>query len=266
MQTILTRYDRLRYRLLPYVYSIAWKTTHENYTPMRALVMDFRDDPRVWNIGNQFLFGPSLLINPVAEPGATSRHLYLPKARWYSFWTGEELDGGRAIDTPAPLPEIPIFVRAGSILPMGPPIEYAQQANDPIELRVYPGADGEFTLYEDAGDTYDYEKGAYATILLRWNESEQLLTIAKREGTFSGMPQNLRFNIVFVHKDHGSEVEQTRVPDSTVTYDGWPVEIKWNSGARPRSAVELVAPVHYALQSQAMRSNLSTNNSGGSSK
>jgi alpha-D-xyloside xylohydrolase len=233
---------------------------------MRALVMDFRDDPRVWNIGDQFLFGPSLLIDPVAEPGATSRHLYLPKAKWCNFWTGEELDGGRAIDTPAPLHEIPIFVRAGAILPMGPPIEFAGQANDPIELRVYPGADGEFTLYADEGDTYNYEKGAYATILFRWNESHHLLTIAKREGTYPGMRQNLTFNIVFVQRNHGTEIEETRIPDSTVTYDGRPVEIKWNSAALPTSSVEMVAPVQYALRSQTMRSNLSTNNSGGPRK
>jgi len=266
LQTILTRYDRLRYRLLPYIYSVAWKTTHENYTPMRALVMDFRDDPRVWNIGDQFLFGPSLLINPVTEPSATSRHLYLPKAKWYNFWTGEELDGGRAIDTPAPLHEIPIFVRAGTILPMGPPIEYAQQANDPIELRVYPGADGEFTLYEDEGDTYNYEKGTYVTILFRWNESNHLLTIAKREGTYPGMPQNHTFNIVFVQKDHGTEIEATRISDSTVKYDGRQVEIAWNSRARFTSVVEPVAPVQHALQSQPMRSTLSTSNSGGPRK
>jgi alpha-D-xyloside xylohydrolase len=148
---------------------------------------------------------------------------------------------------------------------MGPPIEFAGQANDPIELRVYPGADGEFTLYEDEGDTYNYEKGAYATILFRLNESNHLLTIAKREGTYPGMPQNLTFNIVFVQKDHGTEIEQTRIPDSTVTYDGRPVEIKWNWGP-PTSGVELVAPVQYALQSQPMRSNLSTNNSGGPRK
>jgi len=151
-------------------------------------------------------------------------------------------------------------------LPVAPPLEYAQQANDPIEVRVYPGADGEFTLYQDEGDTYNYEKGVYATILFRWNESQHLLTIAKRAGTYPGMPQNLRFNLVFVHRDHGTEVEQTRTPDSTVTYDGRPIEIKWNSAARLASVVELAAKPHYALQSQAMRSNLSTNNSGGSSK
>jgi len=225
MQTILTRYDRLRYRLLPYIYSVAWKTTSENYTPMRALVMDFRDDPRVWNIGDQFLFGPSLLVNPVTEPGATSRHLYLPKTKWYNFWTGEPLDGGRAVDVPAPLEETPVFVRAGTILPMGPPMEYSQAANDPIELRVYTGANGEFTLYEDEGDTYNYEKGSYATIPIRWDDATHILTIGTRKGKYVGMPDTLAFRVVFVSANHGTGVEETRSPESIFSYDGRSHEI-----------------------------------------
>jgi len=225
MQRILTRYDRLRYRLLPYIYSVAWKTTSENYTPMRALVMDFRDDPRVWNIGDQFLFGPSLLVNPVTEPGATSRHLYLPKTKWYNFWTGEPLDGGRAVDVPAPLEETPVFVRAGTILPMGPPMEYSQAANDPIELRVYTGANGEFTLYEDEGDTYNYEKGSYATIPIRWDDATHILTIGTRKGKYVGMPDTLAFRVVFVSANHGTGVEETRTPESIFSYDGRSHEI-----------------------------------------
>jgi alpha-D-xyloside xylohydrolase len=236
MQTILTRYDRLRYRLLPYLYSVAWKTTSENYTPMRALVMDFREDPRVWNIGDQFLFGPSLLVNPVTEPGATSRHLYLPKTKWYNFWTGEAVDGGRAVDVPAPLEEMPVFVRAGSILPMGPPMEYSQAANDPIELRVYTGANGEFTLYEDEGDTYNYEKGAYATIPIRWDDATQILTIGARKGKYNGMPDTLTFSAVFVSKEHGTGVEETRTPESTFSYDGRSHEITWRRNeVQPRN-------------------------------
>jgi len=225
MQRILTRYDRLRYRLLPYIYSVAWKTTSENYTPMRALVMDFRDDPRFWNIGDQFLFGPSLLVNPVTEPGATSRHLYLPKTKWYNFWTGEPLDGGRAVDVPAPLEETPVFVRAGTILPMGPPMEYSRAANDPIELRVYTGANGEFTLYEDEGDTYNYEKGSYATIPIRWDDATRILTIGTRKGKYVGMPDTLAFRVVFVSANHGTGVEETRTPESIFSYDGRSHEI-----------------------------------------
>jgi alpha-D-xyloside xylohydrolase len=220
MQTLLTRYDRLRYRLMPYIYSVAWKTTHENYTPMRALVMDFRDDPRVWNIGDQFIFGPSLLVNPVTEPGAISRHLYLPKAKWYNFWTGEALEGGRAIDTAAPIGEIPLFVRAGTILPLGAPTEYAQQANDPIELRIYAGADADFTLYEDEGDSYNYEKGAYATVNLHWDEAARTLSVGGRQGKFSGMSASHIFRIVLVRKDHGAGVEPLATPESILEYSG----------------------------------------------
>jgi len=193
---------------------------------MRALVMDFRGDPRVWNIGDQFLFGPSLLVNPVTEPGATSRHLYLPKAKWYNFWTGETIDGGRAVDTPAPLHEIPLFVRAGTILPLGAPIEYAKQFNDPMELRIYPGADGDFTLYEDEGDTYNYEGGAYATTALHWDDASRTLTIGDRKGKFSGMQASHTFHIVVVAKNHGAGVEPATTPEKSVSYAGLAVSVK----------------------------------------
>lgn len=230
MQNILTRYDRLRYRLLPYIYSLAWKTTSENYTPMRALVMDYRDDPRVWNIGDQFLFGPSLLVNPVTEPGATTRHLYLPKGTWYDFWTGETVAGGGAIDTPAPLDRMPIFVRAGSIVPMGPAIEYAEQSGDPIELRIYPGADADFTLYEDDGNTYDYEKGGHATIKFHWSESNRLLEIGGREGTYQGMLSKLNFKMVIVHKDYGIGIDGPPESSPSVPYDGRARGMTWREG------------------------------------
>jgi len=119
---------------------------------------DFRDDPSTWNIGDQFLFGPSFLVNPVSEPSATTRHLYLPRGKWYNFWTGDAREGGRFIDASAPLQEMPIFVKSGTILPMGPVVEYAGRTPGPIELRIYRGADADFALYEDDGETYDYEK------------------------------------------------------------------------------------------------------------
>jgi len=229
IQRILTSYDLLRYRLLPYIYSAAWKTTSENYTPMRALVMDFRDDSRVLNVGDQFLFGPSLLVNPVTEPGATTRHVYLPKGKWYNFWTGESLEGGRAIDTPAPLAEMPLFVRAGSIVPMGPAVEYAGQSDDPIELRIYPGADADFTLYEDDGTTYNYEKGAHATIKLHWSEASRSLSFGAREGTYPAMPAARNFKIVVVHEGHGIGIESA--PESLpIRYDGHPREMAWRPG------------------------------------
>src|SRR5450432_196526 len=142
-QKTLVAYDKLRYRLMPYIYSLAWKTTAEGYTIMRPLVMDFREDVRAQNIGDEFLFGPDLLVAPVTEPSASTRRLYLPAAGWFNFWTGEALSGGRTVDAQSPIETIPLYVRAGSILPMGPEVEYAaEKVADPVEIRVYRGANG----------------------------------------------------------------------------------------------------------------------------
>ena len=219
-QTILTSYDRLRYRLMPYIYSVAWKTTSEGYTPMRPLAMDFRTDVRAQNIGDQFFFGPAILVNPVTEPGATTRHLYLPKAKWFDFWTGRTTEGG-AIDAAAPLERMPLYVRAGSIVPMGPDEEYTtQKPADPIELRIYRGADGNFTLYEDENDNYDYEKGVHATISLQWDDANRTLTIGEREGKFPGMLETRAFHVVVVRDDHGAGIEPTAQADKVVEYSG----------------------------------------------
>jgi alpha-D-xyloside xylohydrolase len=160
--------------------------------------MDWRNDPRVAAIGDQFMFGPAILVNPVTEEGATSRSLYLPPASaWYDFWSGEKPAGGRRIEAEAPLDRIPLYVRAGSILPVGPEVEYADQRTDePIELRVYRGADGSFTLYDDQGDTYAYEKGAHAMIPLRWDDKSASLTIGARQGEYAGMPPERAFRAV----------------------------------------------------------------------
>jgi alpha-D-xyloside xylohydrolase len=219
-QKILTAYDKLRYRLMPYIYSLAWKTTSEGYTIMRPLVMDFREDVRAQNIGDQFLFGPAILVNPVTQPGATTRRLYLPSAKWYDFWTGAATQGGREIDSPSPIGRLPLYVRAGSIVPLGPNVEYAaQKSEDPIELRIYRGADGSFTLYEDENDTYNYEKGAYSTIPFSWDDAAQTLTIGDRAGSFPGMLDKRTFHVVFVKENHG--VGGLRLKgDKTVQYSG----------------------------------------------
>jgi alpha-D-xyloside xylohydrolase len=220
-QKILVTFDRLRYRLLPYIYSLAWKTTSEGYTPMRPLVMDFRTDVRADNIGDQFMYGPAFLVNPVTEPAASTRNVYLPPAKWYSFWDGKSLEGGRAVDAPAPIDRLPLYVRAGSILPMGPEMEWStEKPEDPIELRVYRGADGDFTLYEDENDTYDYEQGVYATIPLHWDDAKQTLTIGDRQGKFPGMLQTRTFRIVFVGENHGAGVGPEDTPDKIVEYSG----------------------------------------------
>jgi len=220
-QKILTDYDRLRYRLMPYIYSTAWKVTNEGYTFMRPLVMDFRADTVAQNVADQFLFGAALMVNPVTEAGATSRHLYLPNAIWYDFWTGSSVQGGRTIDATAPIERMPLYVRAGSILPLGPEVEYAtQKPADPLELRVYRGANGSLTLYEDENNNYNYERGAHATIPFSWDDAGQLLTIGDRTGTFPGMLESRTILVVFVGPNHGVGGGPVDKVDKTVRYSG----------------------------------------------
>jgi alpha-D-xyloside xylohydrolase len=219
---ILIRYDKLRYRLLPYIYSLAWRVTNEDYTIQRPLIMDWRTDPKVASIGDQFMFGPAILVNPVTEEGATSRSLYLPEASaWYDFWSGEKLDGGRRITAAAPLDRIPLYIRSGSILPIGPEIEYAeQQTNEPIELRIYRGSNGSFTLYDDQGDTFAYEKGEHAVIPLRWNDKTATITIGARDGRYPDMSREQKFRIVLVE---GSKARVTK----QVQYVGQEINVRF---------------------------------------
>ena len=223
----LIKYDKLRYRLLPYIYSLAWQVTKNDYTIMRPLVMDWRTDREVWDISDQFMFGPALLVNPVTEAGATSRLVYLPSAAWYDFWTGARVAGDQMVQAAAPMDRIPLYVRAGSILPLGPEIEYAGEKPDaPIELRVYRGANGQFTLYEDQGDSYAYEQGAYATIPLAWDEASSSLTIGARAGSYPGMQAQRTFRIVWVGANHGGGPEVSTRADREVTYTGREVSVK----------------------------------------
>jgi alpha-D-xyloside xylohydrolase len=188
--------------------------------------MDFREDTRAQNIGDQVLFGPAILVNPVTEPGAATRLLYLPNAKWFDFWTGAAIQGGRTLDAPSPIDRMPLYIRAGSILPLGPDLQYAaEKPADPIELRVYRGANGTFTLYEDENESYDYEKGVHATIPFSWNESGHTLTIGDRTGTFPGMPGNRTFRIVFVTENHGVGGGLTENADKTVSYSGGKVSV-----------------------------------------
>jgi alpha-D-xyloside xylohydrolase len=221
-QRILTTYDKLRYRLLPYIYSIAWKATSEGYTPLRALVMDFPADRKALNIADEFLFGPVLLVSPVAQAGATSRSVYLPSgAAWYDFWTGASLQAGLAVSAAAPLDKIPLYARAGSIIPLGPELQYTgEKPEEPIELRIYPGADGRFQLFEDDGLTYAYEKGGYAIISFDWNDASGTLTLEEREGSFPGMLEERTFQLVVVGRNHGIGETPTATADRIVHYDG----------------------------------------------
>ena len=224
----LLEFDRLRYRLLPYVYSLAWKVTNEDYTIQRPLVMDFRRDAATWEIGDEFLFGPDILVSPVTKEHATDRTVYLPASTdWYDFWTGERIPGGQETVAAAPIERIPLDVRAGSILPLGPVIEYAGEAADPIELRIYPGADGDFDLYEDSGDGYGYEQGAHSVIPIHWDDANHRLSIGKREGSYLGMRAAHTFAVVMVTKGHGTGPDVTATPDKTVHYAGEKIEARF---------------------------------------
>jgi alpha-D-xyloside xylohydrolase len=227
-QSIMRNYLDLRYRLLPYLYSTAWQITSDGTTFMRPLVMDFPKDPQVIGIGDQYLFGPSIMVTPVTTAGATNFSVYLPAANapWHDFWTGETLNGGQRVDAAAPVETVPLFVKPGSIIPMGPFLQYSsEKPADPIELRIYRGADGKFTLYEDEGDTYDYEKGKYATIPISWDDAGQTLEIGKRAGDFPGMLKQRTFSVVWVSANHGAGIPITEKPDAVVHYDGQPVKI-----------------------------------------
>lgn len=191
-------YNKLRYRLMPYIYSLAGKTFHENYTIMRGLPMDFNADTAVRSIADQFMFGPSILVNPVTAYKAKSRSVYLPAgANWYDAYTGKYLAGGKTITADAPYDRMPLYIRAGSIIPAGPEIQYtAEKPADPLTLYVYTGKDGSFSLYEDENLNYNYEKGVYSQIDFSYKEATNTLIIGKRTGSFPGMLQNRTFNIV----------------------------------------------------------------------
>jgi alpha-D-xyloside xylohydrolase len=224
-------FDRLRYRLLPYAYTLAADTTRRHGSLMRPLVMDFREDPEVLGIGDQFLFGPSLLVNPVVARGVTRRSVYLPRgAGWYDFWTGAHQEGGRRIDAPAPYESLPLYVKAGSILPMGPEVQStAEKPADPLTVWVYTGADATFELYEDDGVSYDYEQGAFATIPMRWDERSGTLRIGERTGSFPGMLRSREIRVVFVSKDAAVPHTPTPTGHRSLRYDGNAIEFKSRS-------------------------------------
>ena len=242
---------RLRYRLIPYLYSTAWQVTSNNESYLRPLFSDFANDRRVWDTTDEFMFGRSILAAPVVEAQYTAEAVvkedamsgwdkkeahdsgnlakvdfkaqktatkYLPSgAEWYDFWTGKRFKGGQKVTLQTQLDRVPMFVRAGSILPLGPEMQYTGEKSwDNLEIRIYPGADGTFVLYEDEGDNYNYEKGVFATIAFQWNNKSQTLTISNRQGTYPGMLESRHFTVV--------------LPDGrqqSVAYEGSSVEVKF---------------------------------------
>jgi alpha-D-xyloside xylohydrolase len=207
--------------LLPYIYSSAWGVTNNGETLMRALPLEFSSDPGTREVRDQFMFGPALLISPVTTEGATQRTLYLPAGTsWVDFWTGKSLSGGQIITAEAPLDRIPIYAKSGSIIPFGPVAQSASAKPDPVELRIYSGADGDFTLYEDEGDNYDYERGSRSVIPIHWDDKAETLTIGDRRGNFPGMLEHRTFRVVRVTEAHGVGTSTTEKVDAQIEFVG----------------------------------------------
>ncbi len=223
------KFDRLRYALLPYLYSLAGGVTQDAGTMMRPLVMDFRLDPAAREIADQFMFGPAFLVSPVTTYQARSRSVYLPPTPggWYDFWTGAALAGGQTLEAQAPFDAMPLHIRAGAIIPFGPVLQYTgEKPADPITLCVYAGADGAFTLYEDDGLTNGYEKGQFTQIPLRWNDATRTLTVGRRTGAFPGMLAERTFNLVVVSKDQPAGFSFDPKPVATIRYHGDAADLK----------------------------------------
>jgi alpha-D-xyloside xylohydrolase len=215
-------YDKLRYSLMPYIYSLAGMSYYKDYTVMRGLVMDFPNDSLVTGLSHQYLFGPSLLINPVCRYKARNQQLYLPRGQgWYDLYSGKYTDGGQAINADAPFERIPVFVKEGSIIPFGPQLQYtAEKTADTITLYVYTGKDASFSIYEDEDTNYNYEKGDYTNIPIFYDQSSKTLTIGKREGSFKTMLKDRQFNIVWVTKNRAVPWDFNAHPDQVINYDG----------------------------------------------
>ena len=233
---------QLRYRLLPFIYSLAGLVYLRGASFIRPVAFGFPDDPRTYDLKTQMLFGDGVMVSPVLEPmyyaagsvplqGQRTREVYLPKGTWFDFWTGTSQAGGRTVVADAPLARIPVHVRAGSIIPVGPVLEFASQATGaPTELRVYPGASGEFTLYEDAGDGWGYERGEYALTRMRWDDAAKKLTIFERQGKFAGMKEQRRFRLVVVGPGGGHGAASSHAQHRMVTYDGHAVTVAAAAG------------------------------------
>lgn len=240
------KYINLRYALLPYLYSTGWQVTDNAGSFLRALFMDFNEDKKVHTISNQYMFGKAFLVTPVTRnmyvfsdkeqwkdpyedfSKTGTQDVYLPKGtKWFDFWTGEALNGGQLVTKEVPIDIIPLYVRAGSIVPFGPKVQYSTEKKwNNLEIRIYPGADGEFVLYEDENDNYNYEKGAYSIIKFTWDDAKRTLNIADREGTFPGMLKSRKFNIVVVDKENGTGSVQSTKFTKSVSYGGKKKSVK----------------------------------------
>lgn len=212
---------------MPYIYSLAGKAYHNDYTIMRGLVMDFGADKNVLNINDQFMFGPSLLINPVYEYKARTRQVYMPSGTgWYDLYSGKFYEGGQSITVQAPLATIPVFVKQGAILATGPEIQYVnEKPADPVTVYVFTGKDGSFELYEDEGVNYNYEKGEFSTIPILYEDQSGTLTIGERKGSFKGMLTQRTINVIWVKPETPIGIDSKAPTSQSVKYDGKSVRV-----------------------------------------
>jgi alpha-D-xyloside xylohydrolase len=215
-------YDKLRYRLLPYNYSLAGRTFYDDYTIMRGLAMDFGNDKNVFDINDEYMFGPSFLINPVYNYRQRRRELYLPNGQgWYDLYSGKFFKGGQTIMAAAPYNRLPVFIKEGSVIPFGPELQYtSERLPDTISLFVYTGRNATFNLYEDEGINYNYEKGLFSTIQIDYDEQTKMLTIGDRKGEFPGMLQKRVFNLIWITKNKAKALDFNQPWDEQITYDG----------------------------------------------
>ena len=220
-------YDKLRYRLMPYLYSLAGWAHFKDYTLMRALIMDFNGDKEVENIGNQWMFGPALMACPVGYYKARNRSVYFPKqCGWYNLYTNEYVEGGQSLVVDAPYEQIPVFVREGAIIPFGPEMEWCdEKPAELINLYIYAGQNGAFQLYEDEGVNYNYEKGKFATIDITYDDAAKTVKFGARKGNFNGMLKNRRFNIVLITKDAPKPLNLVDPQGIMVQYNGKEVSV-----------------------------------------
>jgi alpha-D-xyloside xylohydrolase len=242
------KFINIRYRFLPYIYSTSWDVTANQSSMMRAVMMDFPNDKNALDINDEYLFGKSLLVSPVTHAmylkpvvngrdttyaqdfsNVKAKETYLPAGTgWFDFWTGEKLPGGTKTSKETPIDIIPLYVKAGSVIPIGPDVQYAEEKKwDNLEIRIYPGANGRFVLYEDENDNYNYEKGAYSTITFTWDDAKRTLTISDRKGSFPGMMQNRKFNIIIVSTGKGVGENTSNQADKIIAYEGRKITAKF---------------------------------------
>lgn len=228
-ERVMLKYDRFRYRMLPYIYSLSWKVSNSGYTMLRALPLDFPEDMGVRRINDEYMFGNAFLVAPITNYKDRSRMVYLPDngASWFDFWTGKLYDGGNQICADASLDKIPLYIPQGTILPLAEEAEYVGQKDDKmLEIRVYPGKDASFILYEDENDNYNYEKGKYSEIKFEWEDESGRFIIHPRKGKFDGMLKDRIFNVILVEEGKGIGMSVSNDVVKSINYSGEKVVVK----------------------------------------